>query len=199
MKRILIALILFISVLISFTACNTGGNTPSETVFDKLNKLAKEEYGSVEISVTTVTGDVSLSSKYIVTNERIEYIVEKMNSIDIGGASALPDEHRSTLSGVAEIKDGKVVKIHGDEVTLPSHDEIAGAFCFDEDNFKDVSLTDGKLSAKIVSLQDFISSEATDIDDAAVVVYYNDNAIMRVDLMYSTSLSMVNIQYLFEA
>ena len=154
MKKIIISILLILAILASFVACDDKGNdqnnengtdteqtTPNpevvKTTYDILNELATQNYSKVKLDISTFTGDVELKASYTLTGSEVSYSVEQLNLLPSDGIieNTSPD-YKATLSGSATVENGKITKIDGEAVSIPSYDELKGAFNFKESNFK---------------------------------------------------------------
>ncbi len=204
MKKSIIALILSIIFLMCMTACSElenseSGNPPSEqgTVYDKIEAFADIDYQEIKLAITTDTAGIQLSANYTLTQNDVSYIVEKLNLLPPNGdITSVPPEYKNVHMGYAKIVDGKVTELDGEEVTLPSYDELKGNFNFDESNFKNVSTQDGFLSADVISPSSFYGF-TVDIQDMSVSVEYTETALSKITINYKTEYSNVAIAYVF--
>ena len=196
MKKIFIALIVILLVASNLLACSSIDVGHIETVYDILNELTKIEYNTVEVTITTDTNGLQLQSTYITTSNTIEYSVEVFNALE-GGAEMLPEEYKSTFSGVAKIKDGKVTEIDGDTVSLPSYDSLKGSFNFKKENFKSVEDKNGKFTAIVIDPSNLLGISANGVSNMMITVRYNDSAIESILLTYNTEKSSVTTEYIF--
>lgn len=171
---------------------------PTETVYDILNRLTKEKYQKVKLSITTVTGDITLKANYVLTASLVEYSIEQLNKLPIDGNFAgMSPDHKVTLTGTATIENGKVTKLDGADVTLPSYDELKGSFNFSEDNLTSVTTQSGKLTASVKSPSKLLGTEKN-LTDMKITVEYSASALKKITLTYKTSDSTVTTVYEFE-
>ena len=201
MKKILLSIVLLLAIIVSVASCNkpeptppaettpaettpdsqqtTGGGTVEtpKTVWETLQELSQQQYSKVKLNIKTVTGDIELNANYTLTNSNVTYSVEQLNLLPPDGdlTNVSPD-HKVTLSGTATIKNGKVNKIDGDTVDIPSYDKLKGAFNFKESNFKNVKTEKGKLTADVSSVSGFMGTSQS-LSNMRVVVTYSDTAL----------------------
>jgi hypothetical protein len=196
MKKTLIALLVILLVAGNLFACTLPSTDNKDTVYDTLNKLAQKEYRTVEVKITTNTNGLKLYSTYITSSDTVEYSVEAFNSLE-GGVETLPEEYKSTFSGVAKIKDGKVTEIDGDTVSLPSYGSLKGAFNFKKENFKSMEDKNGKFTAIVIDPSNLLGISDNGVNNMKITVRYNDSAIESILLTYNTGKSSVITEYIF--
>ena len=96
MKKIIIAFILVLSLIVALPSCNFG-NQQSNPDFDLLNDLANKEYTSYDVSIVIENLDSTITENYSVTLEggvkTVEYKIERYSTFEI-----LPDETVSVPS-----------------------------------------------------------------------------------------------------
>ncbi len=221
MKKILLSIVLLLAVIVSVASCNfstltppaettpaettpdsqqtTGGNTQEtpKTVWETLQELSQQRYSKVKLNIKTVTGDIELNASYTLTNSNVTYSIEQLNLLPPDGylTNVSPD-YKVTLSGTAIIKNGTVEKIDGESVTIPSYDELKGAFNFKESNFKNVKTEKGKLTADVSSVSSFMGASQS-LSNMKIVVTYSDTALQKLEITYNTTNSMVTTVYEF--
>lgn len=196
MKKTLIALLVILLLAGCLFSCSSPSTDNKDTVYDTLNKLAQKEYRTVEVKITTNTNGLQLYSTYITSSDTVEYSVEAFNSLE-GGVETLPEEYKSTFSGVAKIKDGKVTEIDGDTVSLPSYDSLKGAFNFEKENFKSMEDKNGKFTAIVIDPSNLLGISDNGVNNMKIIVCYNDSAIESILLTYNTGKSSVTTEYIF--
>ena len=113
-----------------------------------------------------------------------------------GDLTNVSPNYKTTFSGSATIKNGKVDKVDGEAVTLPSYDELKGAFNFKESNFKNVKTEKGKLIADVSSVSGFMGV-SQNLSNMRIVVTYNDIALQKLEITYNTTNSTVTTVYEF--
>ena len=101
-----------------------------------------------------------------------------------------------TRTGFAKIVDGKVTELDGEEVNLPTYDELIGNFSFAESNFKNVTTQGNSLSADVDSPPSFYGSVAN-VQNMKVTVEYTDTALNKIVITYQTANSTVTTTYEF--
>ena len=213
MKKSIIALILSFALLMCMTACSgskdpeptTGGEstTPTppppvtETIYDKLDDFADLNYQQIKLSIVTVTGDIQLSANYTLMQSNVSYSVEQLNMLPSNGdLTGISPDYKTTHTGYAKIVDGKVTELDGEEVTLPSYDELKGDFSFAESNFKNVTTQGNSLSADVNSPSSFYGS-TVNVQNMKVTVEYTETALSKIVITYQTANSTVTTTYEF--
>ena len=196
-KKTQVAIFLILVLAVNLVACGFLSSTPQETVYEKLSRLAKKEYSAVQVNVTTVTEGITLHSSYVTTFGTIQYSVDLLNLLD-SNASVLHEEYKSTLNGTAKVKDGQVVSIDGDAVSLPSYDALKGSFDFKRSYFEGERDKTGEFTATVKSPSELLGVQIDDVSDMKIAVYYDDDAIERIVLTYKTAQSSVTTEYVFK-
>ena len=119
MKRV-ISILLIILAIFTFASCGGIYNppTPSETVYETLNKIFTKDYPLVNIEVATETKGSLLSSLYTISKEangkRITYSVEELNKFDkVNGAYIVPESYKSTYNGAVLLSNGNIAEQTG--------------------------------------------------------------------------------------
>ena len=202
MKKSILSLIISILLLVCLTACEVGEIetttlAPVE-ICEKLNGFLNVTYQTVRLDIATKTGAMELSSSYLLSKDNVEYTVEKMNRLPIDGEMPdTPSGYKTTLRGTAVIVDGQVTKLDGDEVTLPSYEELRGQFHFDEGNFENVFSNRKTFSADVISPSAFYGAEV-DMENMHIEVAYSQNALVSIVITYQTVHSSVTVTYQFQ-
>ena len=215
MNKILVSIILIFALLMCLGSCavedeleglesktNTNQNElipqANATVYDSLNKLVQTKYKKVNLDITSVTGDVELTSNYVLTDSVVSYSVEQLNKLPIdGNIENISPNYKKTLTGTAKIENGKVTTLDGESVTLPSYDELSGKFNFKENVFKSIKIEAGKFTAEVVSISEFLGIDKA-IDEMTIVVEYTSSALQKITITYKTTNSTVTTVYEFE-
>ena len=210
MKKRFIAFALLLALLMSLVAClpedkgDPDEDTPGEddtnvdAVYDVINGLSAQSYTKVKLDISTVTGEIELKASYSLTQSSVTYSVEKLNMLPTDGdmTNASPD-YKKTVTGTAVVENGKVTQLDGEAVTLPTYDELKGAFNFNKSNFSNVTVESGKLSASVVSPSTFLGTQVS-VTDMKITIEYNSSSLESVTLTYKTASSSVNTVYTFE-
>lgn len=215
MKKIIISILLILAILATFVACDDKGNnqnngngtdteqtTPNpevvKTTYDILNELATQPYSKVKLDIFTVTGDVELKASYTLTGSEVSYSVEQLNLLPSdGNIENVSPDYKVTLSGSATVENGKITKVDGEAVSIPSYDELKGSFKFKESNFKNIQIENGKITADVVSSSEFFGTNKT-INNMKITVEYTDSALQKITITYNTINSAVTTVYEFE-
>ena len=202
MKKTLLSIVLIIAMVFCAVSCNKTETTPptndeSKTVWETLQKLSQKKYDEVILYINTVTGNIELNANYILTNSVVAYSVEKLNTIPSDGdLTDISPEYKTTISGTATIRDGKVNKIDGNSVDIPFYNELSGKFNFQESNFKNIKAEDGKVVADVASVSGFMGT-SKNLSNMRIVVTYSDTALQRMEIRYNTANSEVVTVYEF--
>ena len=202
MKKIILSIVLLLAIVATVASCgnpNSESSPPEtpKTVWETLQELSQKQYSKVKLDIKTVTGDMELNASYVLTNDNVTYSVEQFNLLPTDGNLAnVSQNHKITLTGTATIQGGKVEKIDGENVTLPSVDELKGVFHFTETNFKNVKTENGKLIADVNSASAFMGA-SQNLSNMKIVVTYNDTALQKLEITYNTTNSTVTTVYEF--
>ena len=213
MKKIIISIVLLLSLLMCMTACSgsknpeptPGGDTttptpPSqatETIYDKLDDFADLNYQQIKLTIVTVTDDIQLSANYTLSQSNVSYSVEQLNMLPSNGnLIGISPDYKTTRTGYAKIVDGKVTELDGEEVTLPTYDELKGNFSFAESNFKNVTTQGNSLSADVDSPSSFYGS-TVNVQNMKLTVEYTETALSKIVITYQTANSTVTTTYEF--
>ena len=199
MKKIIISIFLILAILVTFVACDDKSDEPGpKTTYDILNELASQSYSKVKLNISSVTGDIELKASYTLTGSEVSYSVEQLSLLPSdGNMENVSSDYKVTLSGTAVIENGKVIKLDGEAVSIPSYDELKGAFKFRESNFKNVQTENGKLKAEVISSSEFLGIDRT-ISNMKITVEYSDLALQKITITYNTVNSAVTTTYEFE-
>ena len=168
------------------------------SVYETLSSLVKKEYSEIVINILTNTNGIELTAEYILTDNYVEYSIEQLSKLpEDGSLDGVSSSYKITLAGNAVIKNGEVVKLDGNQVSLPEYDELKGSFDFSQDNFKNVNtLTHGVFTADVISPSKFFGTSAN-VKDVKVVVEYSDTALKSITINYKTDNSIVKLSYKF--
>lgn len=171
---------------------------PLGSVYELLSKLSAQSYSKVNLDITTVTGDITLNAGYILTEKNITYSIERLNMLPTDGTldNALPD-YKKTITGTAVVENGVITSFDGEAVTLPTYDELKGAFHFSESNFQNVIEGEGTFAAHVVSPLDLLGTER-ELSDMEIYVEYDSTSLRKVTISYKTAGSVVTVRYDFE-
>lgn len=204
MKKTILFLIC-IALLIAMTAClgpqepepTPDPKPPTPTVYEKLNGFAELSYRQIDISIVTVIGKVELSSNFALNSENVAYSIEKLNTFPTdGNFSGIPSSYKTTYTGSAEIKDGKVIKLDNNDVMLPDAYTLQGKFDFAKSNLENVVLKNGRLIGDVISPSALFGKEV-DVEDVKIDVEYSDSAFERITIIYTTENVTVTTVYEF--
>ena len=205
-----------LAIVISVVSCNKKDPTPPEvttpdsqqttegntqenpkTIWETLQELSQQKHSKVKLYIKTVTGDIELNANYTLTNTNVTYSVEQLNLLPPDGdLTNVSQNYKTTLSGTATIKNGKVDKFDGEVVNIPLYDELKGTFNFKESNFKNIKMENGKLIADVTSVSDFMGT-SKNLSNMKIVVTYNDTALQKLEITYNTTNSTVTTVYEF--
>ena len=200
MKKAIATLLASAMLMLLLTACValTPAEPPEQTSnVERIAELAAKSYSSITLDVTTVTDGVRLSASYTLTQDRVSYSIEKLNTFPTdGNAAELSPSYKTTLTGEAVIENGVLKTLDGEAVDLPSYDELRGGFHFDESNFKNVVDSATSFQADVISPSGFFGA-SVNVSNLKVSVSYSESAITQIDLSYQTERSAVQTQYTF--
>ncbi len=183
----------------ALSLCACGG----ENVYAKLNELAEKDYDEVRLKVTTVTDGETLHANYravsVAEGISVTYSYEQFNQIgtDENGDYVLPDTAITTLQGEILVKDGKTVKVDGDEIALSPQTVTAAGLRFSADLFEEEETTDTSFQAKVNSPAAFLRESNLVASGMTVIVEYTDRALTSLTITYNTQTGSVTMQYTF--
>ena len=217
MKKTILSIVLLLAILVCVASCDSFPMFPSaqttttetqqtiggkveetpKTVWDILQELSQEQYEKVNLDIQTVTGDIELNANYILTNSNVSYSVEQLNLLPSDGdLTNVSSNYKTTISGTATIKNGNVERFDGEEVNIPTYNELKGAFNFNESNFKNVKVENGKFTADVAFASNFMGT-SKNLSNMKIVVTYNDAALQKLEMTYNTTNSTVTTVYEF--
>ena len=214
MKKTIITLTILALLLMCMTACtsidiggdtgisssNGGGSnvTNKPTIYDTLAEMVNKDYSKIEIDVVTTTTFAELNSSYILTQDNVAYTIEKLNLLPSdGNVTDLPSNYKTKVTGYALIQNGQIVEFDGgNDVTIPSYNELKGNFNFDEDNFKNVIVKNDSFKADVVSPARFYGANVN-ISNLKVEVEHDGTQIRQITIFYILSNAIVETQYKF--
>ena len=213
MKKIMISVILLLAILTGLSACSKSGkdsSSPSssnvetqapeheQSVCELLNGMTRVTYQKISLHITTRTGDMELEGRYSLTQSKVTYSVERMNLLpEDGNLDGISPDGKSVLEGTATVENGKITKLDGDAVELPTYEELRGAFDFQEDYFKNVESKSGFFSADVVSASSFLGTNKA-LKDVRLTVEYGASALEKLVITYQTANTTVTTEYVFE-
>ena len=184
----------------ALSLCACGGD---KSVYAKLNELAEKDYDEVRLKVTTVTDGETLHASYravsVAEGISVTYSCEQFNQIgtDENGDYVLPDTAITTLQGEILVKDGKTVKVDGDEIALSPQTVTAAGLRFSADLFEGEETTDTSFRAKVNSPAAFLRESNLVASNMTVVVEYTERALTSLTITYTTQTGSVTMQYTF--
>ena len=199
-----ICLILLTTLLLSLTACSffspsetTPGTTkpPAPSVYEVLSSLSEKSYLRVELTVTTKTEFAELSANYVLNQSSVAYRIEQLSTFPNDGS--VPSEYKTTFTGNALVQNGEIVEFDGNDIVLPTYDELSGNFHFEESNFKNVASQNGRLTADVISPSAFYG-KTVDMSQMHVEVEYSSTSFHKITLTYRTVSASVTTVYTFE-
>ena len=202
MKRVISILLMILAI---FTLASCGGpaepHTPSETVYETLNKIFTKEHPLVNIEVTTETNGTVLSSLYVISKEvkgdRIAYSVEALNTFgEIDGELVIPESYKATCKGTVLLSNGNIFEQTGDAVELDLTQVQIPRFDFKESYFSDVKNENGKLTANVTNPSALLGTSIS-CSDMGVSVSYSTTSISEIVLNYTESNTKATIKYSF--
>lgn len=177
-KRILAVVGLLLLVTVFACACT------SNSVAEKLNKMAAEKYSCVKLQVTSkFSEDAVLTSTFVVNNSAntVEYNVEQFQTLD---ASQVPQGNKTVVSGVANVVGGKVQQTET-ALNLPLQQIVDLKWDFDVQYVGRV-VTDTSLTASIANPYKFFGVQTFEGTDVGIVVNFAD-VLQNVQVTYTSS------------
>lgn len=200
MKKI-ISIILFLALLMCATSCKKkdDDDNPSDTqtVYERLDDMADKSYSSVSVSIVTSTAKAQIFASYVLAQTDISYSIEQINALPTDGViTGTPSNFKTTLSGNAKVVNGKLVSVDGDNVSLPSYNELNGNFNFNEENLKNVVVGNGSLKADVISPSKFYGT-SIDANEMSIDVTFSTDSLIRVTVTYKTENASVKTVYDF--
>ena len=200
MKKAIATLLASAMLMLLLTACValTPAEPPEQTSnLERIAELAAKSYSSITLDVTTVTDGVRLSASYTLTQDRVSYSIEKLNTVPTDGTAAgLSPSYKTTLTGEAVIENGVLKTLDGEAVDLPSYDELRGGFRFDESNFSGVVDAASSYKANIARPSDFFGA-SVEMIDPKITVKYTAEALSEIKITYRTDRASVETLYTF--
>ena len=200
MKKI-ICLILLLTLAFGLISCqnnNSGNNNDSNdnntndgnnpvaesTYYDKLNEFSRLRYEQVNLMINLSGNGAVLNSYYELTDEEIVYSVERLNLFPTDGDfSNISPEYKMTYSGTAKVANGSILEMDGEEVILPTYDELRGSFNFKEEYFANAVNENGKFTADVVSASGFLGRDVA-VQNMRCSVEYNETSFVKIVLNY---------------
>ena len=163
-----------------------------------IKNYINKDYSKIEIDVVTTTTFAELNSSYILTQDNVAYTIEKLNLLPSDGSvTDLPSNYKTKVTGYALIQNGQIVEFDGgNDVTIPSYNELKGNFNFDEDNFKNVIVKNDSFKADVVSPAHFYGANVN-ISNLKVEVEHDGTQIRQITIFYILSNAIVETQYKF--
>ena len=202
MRKLVIVLIVF-NLLLSLSSCVVNRNPPVEggantdpDICDTLNVLAEKEYDKITLSVKALKSGVELLSEYTVTDEAVEYSIERLNRVT-SESIASGVGYKTTVTGILNIENGEIVKGDGDEILIPDEIDLGGKFSFKKGNFKNISTEDGTFECDVISPSDFLGGGG-EIEGMHLRVGYTDDKIGAIVITYTHDGTEVTLEYIFE-
>ena len=186
MKKIIIALLVILSLVIALPSCDKEESNPD---FDLLNELCSKDYFYYSISIVTETADSKLVESYDVAIEggvkTVDYKTERYSTFEI-----LPDGTVSVPTDFITVNEGTLTTEEDGEYAVPS-------FNFSYDSLKSDVVIGNTLKAKIVSMSKFIGSYMN-VTEAKVVADYTPTTLRSIEISFVTEASQtVTVTYTF--
>ena len=161
-----------------------------------LNTLTEKAYSTIELTITTSVGGNELSSKYVLSADKVEYTIEKLVGFTVeDGVIIAPENHKTTVTGFAEVKGDKIVSIDGN-LEIPEYQVLVGGFNFVPSNLNDYR-NNGE--GETFSVQDASQFMGNNIDasDMTVSVCYDNIALVSLTVAYTTGTADITFNYTF--
>ena len=198
MKKI--SLICVILVLIVAVGCFASCVNTSDKLRE-INMALNSEYSKIELNVSTASDEVTLKSKFIITNvdgnTDISYEVECLNGF--GTDNSVPSEFISVIKGSAVIKDDAIISIDGGEL---SQSILLGVADYDSMVFRtayfgEIKAGSSGISALVRENKKFMQDDNFDGTDMTVDVRMSGSYIKSITINYVLNDSNVSLDYNF--
>ena len=185
MNRSIIAIGLILVMLLSFTSCNLVGT--EDPNYQTLNELVKKLPENYTLIITVESGNGNtVTEKYNVTGESVQYKVERINAFTHSGDSYnVPDSYKTVEEKVLTPEEQK------------KHDYSIPNFKFIDSALEAPTKSGGTLNANIISIKNFMGKDI-DGENAVLKVSYSPNKIGYISVSYTTENgNRVTIKYTF--
>ena len=202
-NRILILFVILALLSLCLVACYNG---PGVNDLQALNDLLQADYSAVTVVSNTKIDGVELNGNFALTFDgdetNIAYSFDKISSFEIDDNGNIADtdaDFIETVSGIAVVRDGKVVD-GDDSVDLPLSELTVKGFSFKQAFFSNATLQNAKFEADVVNPQQFTGNLALNCTDMHIIVIRNTVAkvITSLTLSYtSENGAQININYVF--
>ncbi len=200
MKKLITIVVLLLSLLVVFSACD-GLLNPATTVdFAKINQMVTEKHSKVQIDVSVVktdATDVCLNSAFTCTYNDdssilVQYRLEQFNLIDVNN---MPTEAKSVKQGSVTVKDGVVSNQTGEVVDVDFSAIAQPKITFSDSNLANGKVQNGIYTADVISISALMGSNVVGATNIKVSV--NINALNSCQVSYQVNGSQVTLDYTF--
>ena len=176
MKRIIIAIILLISLVICLPSCNGVKENPEFAKFNEMFDTTFENY-KITISTSSKNG-MSVTNEYVVTTlngqRQVSYKTETLNQFIVNGNSIeIPESYVTVEQGTY------------DATTSASSSFDVPKFNFSYKCIKSDIMISNTFSADITSLNDFMGLDVNSTD-AEFTVLYSEKSPESIEISYVT-------------
>lgn len=190
--------LIFVMLPLLFASCNKPedptDDLDKQAACEKLDTLVDKSYSTVNLTVTTKNGDITLVSAYEFSLDKVEYSIDKLTSFTLeDGVIVSPESYKETVTGTAEVKGDKVISLDGN-LELPEYNVLVGGFNFDSENLTDYNKGEAADSFKVTDASAFLGT-TVNTSDMNVSAVYNDNALISITVTYTDGDVSVTLNY----
>lgn len=195
MKKILTSIILLLAIALSLTSCDFIEEKFGDPVYRQLNSLIVEEHKDYSISISlTDKNSHTLHETYTATtaengNTTINYVVERLNKFDVtDGIVTAPNSYKKVYTGYAVVNGENLLDFGGDSINIDFNftKVVIPDFNFSKKAVANAIVADGKLTADVISQDEFLGFELTD-SEMTLEVVFDETAIQAITLTYKTA------------
>lgn len=190
-KLLTICLIVVLTLaVVCCAACDTNNHAEEMKV---INSLMRKDYTTVELTVTTVTDDITLAAVYTFeqknTITELTYEIDRLNSFNVNGnVVTVPSEYITRVTGKATFDGNKITSIDGDNVDVNVLlDVVDRNMMFRVSYFSDVTASKAAFSAKVTNPKGFMQNEEFDGTNMTVKVTYTETALTSLTIKYEAA------------
>ena len=178
MKRILLAIVLILSLVICLPSCGEK-EIPENPEFARFNEMFQASFENYVITVcSTSASGYQLNNEYIITTadgvRSVAYTVETLNEIVVDGdLMEIPESFKNIEQGIYDA-----------EISASSSFDVP-KFNFSYKCIKSDIITPQSFSAQITSLAGFMGSDIN-ATNAEFSISYSDNVPSSIEISYVT-------------
>ena len=196
MKKFLMVGAMVLTGTLAITGCSSVSKT-----YKTLNELARKDYASISLSVTTTLDGETLTGTYTTKAESngysVVYSYEKLNTFGVeGDVITVPGEYKTTYSGSFKLVSGERTNQQGDEADFETSLLTAAGLNFAADNFAEVESKSDKLTAKVTNISGFCGKSLS-ASDMKIEVEYAKNNLETLKITYQADGAQVVMNYTF--